>query len=160
MIHYQLQCGAEHSFDGWFKDSASFEKQAKRGLLECPVCGTAKVDRALMRPSVPKKGRPMRNEIVQMPQAAPEPTPEPAPMAVQTPALPAHMRAVLQKMRAEIEEKCDYVGDDFADEARRIHHGESDARGIYGETTAEDAESLAEEGIDVTRIPWVPRADG
>ena len=75
MIHYQLQCSAEHSFDGWFKDSASFEKQAKRGLLECPICGTAKVDRALMRPSVPKKGRPMRNEIVQMPQAAPEPTP-------------------------------------------------------------------------------------
>lgn len=160
MIHYQLRCSAEHSFDGWFKDSANFEQQAKRGLLECPICGTAKVERALMSPSVPKKGRPMRNEIVPMPQAAPEPTPDPAPMAVQTPALPAHMRAVLQRMRAEIEEKCDYVGDDFADEARRIHHGESDARGIYGETTAEDAESLAEEGIDVTRIPWVPRADG
>ena len=102
----------------------------------------------------------MRNEIVQMPQPAPEPPSDPAPMAVQTPAVPAHIRAVLQKMRAEIEEKCDYVGDDFADEARRIHHGESDARGIYGETTAEDAESLAEEGIEVTRIPWVPRADG
>ncbi len=158
MIHYQLHCSAEHSFDGWFKDSASFEKQAKRGLLECPVCGDAKVDRALMSPSVPKKGRPMRNEIVPMP--SPAPAPEPAPMAVQAPTMPDQMRAVLQRMRAEIEEKCDYVGDDFADEARRIHHGESDARGIYGETTAEDAESLAEEGIDVTRIPWVPRADG
>jgi hypothetical protein len=160
MIHYQLRCGAEHSFDGWFKDSASFEKQAKRGLLECPVCGNASVDRALMAPSVPKKGRPMRNEIVPMPPAAPEPAPNPASIAVQVPALPAHMRAVLQRMRAEIEEKCDYVGDDFADEARRMHHGSADARGIYGETTAEDAESLAEEGIEVARIPWVPRADG
>ena len=157
MIHYQLQCSAEHSFDGWFKDSTSFEKQAKRGLLECPVCGSAKVERGLMAPAVPKKGRPMRNEIV--PMAPPKPPAAP-PMAIQGEAVPAQIRAVLQKIRAEVEANCTYVGDDFADEARRIHNGESEHHGIYGEATAEDAEALAEEGISVTQIPWVPRADG
>ena len=156
MIHYHLQCSAEHAFDGWFKDSASFDKQAKRGLLECPVCGVASVERALMTPGVPRKGRPMRNEIV----APAKPVEAPATMAVQDPTMPAHVRAVLQKIRAEVEANLDYVGDEFADEARRIHNGESDARGIYGEATAEDAEALAEDGIAVSQIPWVPRADG
>ena len=151
MIHYQLQCSATHGFDGWFKDSASFEKQAKRGLLECPICGSTKVDRALMAPGVPRKGRPMRNEKIE--------APAPAKM-VQPDGLPAHMRAALQKLRAEVEDTCDYVGDTFAEEARRIHHGEIEHRPIYGEATEEQAESLAEDGIEVAKIPWVPRADG
>ena len=67
---------------------------------------------------------------------------------------------MLQKLRAEVEQNCDYVGDEFAAEARRIHNGEADARGIYGETTPEEAEALAEDGIEVSRVPWVPRADG
>jgi hypothetical protein len=74
--------------------------------------------------------------------------------------MPAHVRAMLQRMRAEVEKHCDYVGPQFADEARKIHRGESDKRGIYGETTPEQVEALAEEGIEVSRIPWVPRADG
>jgi hypothetical protein len=74
--------------------------------------------------------------------------------------MPAQMLAMLQRMRAEVEKHCDYVGPGFAEEARRIHRGESDKRGIYGETTPEQAEALAEEGIEVSRIPWVPRADG
>lgn len=74
--------------------------------------------------------------------------------------MPDHIRAQLQRMRAEVEKQCDYVGAEFAAEARRIHTGESAARGIYGETTAEEAEALAEDGIEVARIPWVPRADG
>jgi hypothetical protein len=76
------------------------------------------------------------------------------------PRLPDRMRAVLQKMRAMVEQNCDYVGPDFADQARRIHHGETAPRGIYGEATPEEAEALADDGIDVTRIPWVPRAEG
>ena len=73
--------------------------------------------------------------------------------------LPDQVRAVLQRIRAEIERTSDYVGPKFADEARRIHRGESDKRSIYGESTPEQAEALAEEGIEVARIPWVPRAE-
>ena len=151
MIHYQLQCGEGHAFDGWFKDSASFDKQAKRGLLECPQCGSAQVERALMTPAVPKKGRAVTVRAAEPPSA---------PIAVGGEAVPAQIRAMLQKLRAEVEQNCDYVGDEFAAEARRIHNGEADARGIYGETTPEEAEALAEDGIEVSRIPWVPRADG
>ena len=74
--------------------------------------------------------------------------------------MPDHVRAMMQRLRAEVEKNCDYVGNEFAEEARRIHRGESDRRGIYGETSADDAEALADEGIEVARIPWVPRADG
>jgi hypothetical protein len=74
--------------------------------------------------------------------------------------LPDGLRAMLQRMRAEVEKRCDYVGNTFADEARRIHTGEAAARGIYGETTPEEAERLADDGIEIARIPWVPRADG
>ncbi len=81
-------------------------------------------------------------------------------MAVQPPRLPAQVRAMLQKLRAEVERNCDYVGPDFAAEARRIHRGESDRRGIYGEATQEQAEGLRDDGIEIAHIPWVPRADG
>jgi hypothetical protein len=74
--------------------------------------------------------------------------------------MPDHVRAMLQRVRAEVERNCDYVGGQFADEARRIHRGESDRRGIYGEASPADAEALADEGIEISRIPWVPRADG
>jgi hypothetical protein len=75
-------------------------------------------------------------------------------------AIPDQMRAMLQRMRAEVEKHCDYVGPEFAAEARKIHRGESEQRGIYGETTPEQAEALNDEGIEFARIPWVPRADG
>jgi hypothetical protein len=156
MIHYQLRCETGHEFDGWFAGSAGFESQAKRGLLECPICGTARVDRALMAPAVPRKGRPPRKT-----RKAPQPQPETTgQVAVSGERMPDQMLAVLQRMRAEIERNCDYVGDQFAEEARRIHRGESERKGIYGEATADEAEALVEEGIDVSRIPWVPRADG
>jgi hypothetical protein len=161
MIHYQLQCGQNHAFDGWFKDSASFGKQARRGLLECPVCGDAAVERALMAPAVPRKGRGRRVEADAAPAVeASSGSASGGPVAVAGARMPDHVRAMMQKLRAEIERNCDYVGEDFADEARRIHRGESDRRGIYGETSADDAESLAEEGIAVASVPWVPRADG
>jgi hypothetical protein len=156
MIHYQLRCGQDHGFDGWFNDSASFERQAKRGLIECPECGATNVERALMAPALAKR------DASPMPVAAPS-------TAVQAPAapekttsvrLPAQMVAALQRMRAEVEKSCDYVGPHFADQARAMHRGEVETKGIYGETTDEQAESLAEEGIAVAKIPWVPRADG
>lgn len=155
MIHYDLRCSDGHDFDGWYKDSAAFDRLAKRGLLECPHCGDTKVERALMRPAVPKKG----NAMVPLPPV-PVPSPAPAQEAVANGPMPAKMRAMLQKMRAEVEKHCDYVGPQFAEEARKIHRGESDKRGIYGETTPEQAEALADEGIEFSRIPWVPPADG
>ncbi|WP_439576947.1 DUF1178 family protein [Elioraea sp.] len=153
MIHYALRCDSAHEFDGWFKDSAAFERMAKRGLVECPECGSAKVARALMAPAVTSSRAP----------AAPAPPPtQPAPAEGKAIAgqMPAAALAILQRMRAEIEKHCDYVGPRFADEARKIHAGESDARGIYGEATTEDAEALRDEGIGFSTIPWVPRADG
>jgi hypothetical protein len=156
MIHYDLRCSHDHGFDGWFKDSAGFDRLVKRGLVECPECGDTKVQRALMRPAVPKKG----NAALPAPVEAPAPQPPAPQAAVAGPRLPAHMRAMLQRMRAEVEKHCDYVGPQFADEARKMHRGESDKRGIYGETTPDEAEALSEEGIEVSSIPWLPRADG
>jgi hypothetical protein len=158
MIHYQVRCSHDHEFDGWFKDSAAFDKQVKRGLVECPVCGDTEVARALMAPAVGKRS----NALAVVPPAAP-PAPaaaEPVSPAVATGGrMPAQLRAMLQQMRGEIERNCDYVGPQFSEEARKIHRGESDKRGIYGEATREQAEALAEEGIEVASIPWVPPAD-
>lgn len=154
MIHYQLCCSQGHEFDGWFSDSAAFDKQAKRGLVECPSCGDVKVTRAMMAPAVAMRDAPP----VRVEQPHPAPATPPAPVAGGK--MPAHLRAMLQHMRSEIEKHCDYVGPAFADEARKMHHGESEKRGIYGETTPSEAEALADEGIDVARIPWVPRSDG
>ena len=137
MIHYQLCCGADHAFDGWFPDSAGFDAQVARGLVTCPVCGITAVRRALMAPAVPAK----RN-------------------ATKAALMPDELRAKLQRFRAAIEQNCDDVGSSFADEARRIHNGDAEARGIYGETTPAEAEALADDGIEVARIPWVPRSDG
>jgi hypothetical protein len=117
------------------------------------------VTQALMTPSVPRKGREMLPEPA--PQSpAPPAAPVPAQATMAGPKMPAQVRAMLMRLRQEVERNCDYVGEEFADEARRIHNGESEHRGIYGEASNEDAEALAEEGIEVQRIPWLPRADG
>ena len=164
MIRYELRCDQAHEFDGWFKDSAAFDKLAGAGLVECPHCGPAKVAKRLMAPAIPKKGRPARNTKAEAPPApVPEaPTAPPSPPALRAAALaamPAEMRAMLRHLRTEVEKNCDYVGADFAEEARKIHHGEAEARGIFGEASEDEAEALREEGIEVARIPWVPPSD-
>jgi hypothetical protein len=156
MIHYQLRCHADHEFDGWFKDSAAFDRQARLGLVECPTCGDKNVVRALMTPAVAKRNQ----AALPVPAPQPQPGPQPPAAALAAGRLPDHLRALLQRMRQEVEKNCEYVGPQFADEARKIHSGESDPRGIYGEATSEEAEALSEEGIQVARIPWLPRADG
>ena len=168
MIRYELRCDQAHEFDGWFKDSAAFDKLAAVGLVECPHCGPTKVAKRLMAPAIPKKGRPARNARPEAPPApvaeAPSPPPAPTPVPPGLPAaalaaMPAELRAMLRQMRTEIEKNCDYVGADFAEEARKIHHGEAEARGIFGEASEDEAEALREEGIDIARIPWVPPSD-
>ena len=149
MIHYQLQCADGHGFEGWFRDSAAFDDQARRGLLSCPQCGGVKVGRGLMAPSV----RSSRNQA-----RAVEPALE-SPVAV----LPDELRAALQRLRAEVERHCDDVGDGFAAAARQLHgkkqSPENPPRGIYGQVSEPDREALADEGIEITRIPWLPRAE-
>jgi hypothetical protein len=161
MIHYDLRCGDGHGFDGWFRDSATFDQQAARGLVECPVCGGTKVERALMAPRLSRGAKGPVIEAEPRPEAAESQPPAPqaeAPAAPPMP-LPDQLRGALQRLRAEVEQKCTYVGGNFAEEARRMHEGEKPAKPIYGEATPAEAEALAEDGIDVARIPWVPRAD-
>jgi hypothetical protein len=162
VIHYQLRCEDGHEFDGWFKDSGNFEKQAKRGLITCPICAGTKVDRALMAPRVARRGQVIEHEPApRVAEAAPlAAAPSvPAPMQAAGGVIPDQMRALLHKLRSEVEKNCDYVGSDFAKEARKIHRGEAAPRGIYGESTEAEAEELADDGIGVARIPWLPRAD-
>ncbi len=161
MIHYQLRCESGHEFDGWFAGSAAFERQADARLITCPVCAGTDVTRALMAPSLSRKGRVIEHEPE--PSSTLDPPKPPRPPALPAAAaggvMPDAVRAVLGKLRAEVEKNCDYVGENFAAEARKIHNGEAPARGIYGESTDEQAEALADDGIEVARIPWIPRAD-
>jgi hypothetical protein len=165
MIHYKLRCAAAHEFEGWFQDSAGFDKLAQAGLVECTVCGSTQVERALMAPAVVssrKKAKPPAPPPAPPSGAAAPEAPPPSPTGPQMAAgpIPAQLVAMLQRLRTEVEKSCDYVGKDFAEEARKIHNGEAEARGIYGEASDAEAEALAEDGIDVARLPWVPRADG
>jgi hypothetical protein len=154
MILYQFNCDRQHSFEAWFKDGATADRQLKRKTLECPACGSVKVSKALMAPRIGKTGG---KEIA--PVAATPAAPAPIPEAGKAAMIPAEMRKALLEMRRQVESNCDYVGDKFAEEARKIHHGETEARGIYGEATDAEHEELIEDGIEVARIPWVPRGD-
>ena len=137
MILFKLRCAAEHEFEGWFRDGAAYERQAARGLIACPDCGNTAIEKAPMAPRVARSG------------AATE----------AAPPTPGQLRHMLQQVRRHVEKNCDYVGERFADEARRIYRGEAESRGIYGEATSEESQSLADEGIEVARIPWVPTSD-
>ncbi len=139
MIVYDLGCPEGHVFEAWFKDSATFEKQARQGKVACPTCGATKVTRG--------------------PQATNIATGVSREKSAKAAEQQAEMRAALKELRKAVETNCDYVGDRFADEARKIHHGEAEARGIYGETTPEEAKALDDEGVPVARIPWIERED-
>ena len=114
MIHYDLRCTAGHEFDGWFKDSAGFEAQAQAGFVECPVCGATEITKRLMAPAIPKKGRSRVKEAEPPPPAppvaAPPPLPPPGSSQAAAGPVPAQVMALLQRMRAEVEKNCDYVG--------------------------------------------------
>ena len=161
MIHYQLRCDKGHEFDGWFRDSAAFDAQAGRGLIACPACGAANVTRAMMAPAVAKRApEPAQTAVSSPPEpSVPAPVPPMNSGSVAGP-MPDQVRAALQRLRAEIEARCDHVGERFTEEALRIHRGDAEPRAIYGDATQEQAEQLAEEGVSFARIPWVPRAEG
>jgi hypothetical protein len=158
MILYRLRCSNDHEFESWFKDSKTYDRQEKRSLIGCAVCGDSKVQRAIMAPRIGKKGNAVEVEAP-APVPAPGPTPEQQQMAALARHMPKELREALMKVRAEVEKNCEHVGDKFAEEARKIHYGESTKRGIYGETSDEEAEALAEEGIEFGRLPWLPRGN-
>jgi hypothetical protein len=143
MIRYRLRCDAGHDFEAWFSSSAGYDEQAERGLLACAVCGTPKVEKALMAPNVAKTA-----------EERPVPAlPAKRPMTAQ---LPAPMREMLRQIHEHVKKNSDYVGDRFAEEARKIHYEETEARGIYGEATIAEARELHEEGIEVHALPAMP----
>jgi hypothetical protein len=163
MILYRLRCAKGHEFESWFKDSKTYERQEKKSLIGCAVCGEAKVERAPMAPRLGKNSKGSKAVEVEKPaEAKPAPaapSPEQQQMAALARHMPKELREALLKVRAEVEKNCEHVGNRFAEEARKIHYGESDKRGIYGETSEEEAEALAEEGIEFGRLPWIPRGN-
>jgi hypothetical protein len=135
MILFKLRCADGHEFEAWFRNNAAYDRQRTRGEIACPECGDGTVEKAPMAPRLARAHR----------EAAPP--------------SPVEMRRALQELRQQVETNCDYVGPKFADEARRIHRGEAKARGIYGEATPAESTALADEGIEVASIPWIPPND-
>ncbi len=139
MIRYALKCPEGHGFDSWFRDSSAFDTLAKAGQIACSVCGATSIEKTIMAPSV---------------SGAVSKTAE-APLSA--PATPAE--AALREMRRHLQDNSDYVGREFADEARRIHEGEADKHSIWGEASREEAKALHDDGIPVAPIPWMSRRD-
>jgi hypothetical protein len=133
MIHFSLHCDNDHDFEGWFRSNDDFDAQVEKRLVTCPVCGSHKVEKALMAPSV-TTGRQKEKIAVAM----------------------SKMVSELKEMAQKVRENADYVGNDFAEEARKIHFGEAKQRGIYGEATGEEVKSLLDDGVDVMPLPVFP----
>jgi hypothetical protein len=152
MIRYNLRCEREHAFESWFQSSSAYESQEKRKLVNCPVCGSAKVERAIMAPQiVSKKGREVP---VQAPVATTEVTaPASTPLMM---AQERELRAKLKELRDHIVKNADNVGESFPNEARKMHYGDIEHRPIYGEASPEEARSLIEEGVEVSPLPVLP----
>ena len=137
MILFDLICRFDHVFEAWFKDGDAYEKLAAKGAVACPVCDDTEITKALMAPHVSSDAKKKTDTRVQR-------TAE---------SLGRHMN-VLAEMRQQVEENCDYVGEKFAEEARKIHYGEVDKHNIYGEASVEEAGELRDEGVEFQRIPW------
>jgi hypothetical protein len=154
MIRYALRCERDHEFESWFQSSSAYDSQVKRKLVTCPVCGSAKVDKAIMAPRiVSKKGRE---------RAAPEPAPAPTTeVAEQQPtslmmAQERELRTKLKELRDHIVKHADNVGERFPNEARAMHYGDKEHRPIYGEASPDEAKALIDEGIEVSPLPVLP----
>jgi hypothetical protein len=156
MIRYALICRQGHEFESWFQDSAAYDKQAKRGLVSCPHCGSAKVEKAIMAPRLSATAK-RRSKAVEAPETAPEAAPAsvPAPVAMISPQ-EQEIRAKLKEFRDHLTKNADNVGAKFPEEARKMHYGEIEHRSIYGVASPEEAKELSEEGIDFHPLPSLP----
>lgn len=135
MIQYALQCSKGHRFDAWFKNAAAYDEQQARGIVTCAQCGDVGVEKAPMAPSLTR-------------------SPERVPLAAAHPEA-AKIRDMLRQYRKKVVDEADYVGDRFAEEARKIHFEEVEARGIYGEATRDEVASLLDDGVDFLPLPDV-----
>lgn len=151
MIRYALACGNGHEFESWFQDSAAYDEQAERGLVTCPHCGSAKVEKAIMAPrlsaTAKKRGMPA--------PAAEAAAPDKAPVAMLSPQ-EVELRAKLKELRDHMTKNADNVGGKFPEEARKMHYGEIEHRSIYGEASPEEAKKLADEGVEFHPLPVLP----
>ena len=137
MIHYTLVCDSDHKFDAWFRGADAFDEQVSRGVVTCPVCLSANVGKAVMAPAIG------RTDAERLPLATGHPE-------------HAKLREAMIALRKKVTSEADYVGDRFAEEARKIHFKEADPRGIYGEATRDEAAGLVEDGIDFMPLPNLP----
>jgi len=137
LIRFSLHCDQAHAFEGWFRNNDDFDTQSKRGFVDCPSCGSKSIAKALMAPAVSTSRKQEK-------------------VALAVNAEQRKLMAELKQMAAKVRENADYVGDKFADEARKIHFGETEQRGIYGEATPDEARDLIEDGIEFMPIPVFP----
>ena len=153
MIVYELRCSAGHGFEAWFRNSDAYDQQHATHQIACPICGIDDVSKAPMAPRIAKsRGEPMQVQN----------TPAPPQGASTGQYSPEQMRMVMTKiaeLNKHIADTCDYVGKNFAEEARKIHYGEVEHHEIYGEATEGEAEELRDEGIAVASVPWIRRSD-
>ncbi len=140
MIKFSLSCKHNHQFDSWFKSSEAYDNLHKAGMLQCPVCNTNSVGKNIMTPNI------MNGEKNALSTDAEQPVDISEPLS--------KYEKTLQKLRQEIEDKSEYVGKKFVDEARLMHKGETERRSIYGEASTEDASGLIKDGVPVIPLPW------
>ncbi|MEA2874240.1 MAG: hypothetical protein QOH67_4216 [Hyphomicrobiales bacterium] len=154
MIHYSLVCHKGHDFESWFASSAAYDKQVKRGLISCPLCGSAKVEKAIMAPRLARKDK-STSIVAPAEESAPAPAQAPTPVAMISPQ-EKEFRAKLKELRDHLTANADNVGKKFPEEARKMHYGEIEHRSIFGEASPQDAKDLHEEGIEFHPLPVLP----
>ena len=137
MIQYSLQCSKGHRYDAWFKNADAYDQQQARGIVSCAVCGDGAVEKAPMAPAVARTD----GEKVSLSSGSAE---------------ARRFRELLRAYRQKVVSEADYVGDRFAEEARKIHFEETEARGIYGEATRDEVIALADDGIEFMPLPDLP----
>jgi hypothetical protein len=165
MIRYTLVCDKRHEFESWFTSSAAYDKQARRGLVTCPLCGSAKVEKALMAPRLARPDAPSKADTPSKQEEAPA-TPLPADAAsaaAKTPTPVAmispqeqEFRRKLRELRDHLVKNAENVGPRFPEEARKMHYGEAEHRSIYGVASPKDAKALHDEGIEFSPLPVLP----
>ncbi|MCH7929575.1 MAG: DUF1178 family protein [Proteobacteria bacterium] len=145
MILFDLKCAKDHVFEAWFKDGDTFTDQSKTGEIVCPLCANREITKAPMAPQLARRreGEGPSSNSAQCPEAEQI----------------AAAKQVIEALQHKVEENCDYVGENFAEEARKIHYGETEKRNIYGQASADEASELHEEGVEFGPLPWVPRHD-
>jgi len=165
MIVFDLKCEGSHVFEAWFKSSDAYEQQVTEGQIECPFCRSTNVGKSLMSPNIPSKSKQQTKNIPEfilpdnlvvasanVPETM-ETSAEDVKRALQ------HMHETMKKYRNHVKKECDYVGENFADEARSIHEGRSESRAIYGEATLEETEDLLNDGVDILPVPGLSKLD-